>query len=354
MAFPEMNWRIIFITIFGVVVSAMPLLEVRAVDESQGPIFAITEENDLFSNPLTADHTDRHYTQGLKMTYRDGDNELPQWVVKASGALPPLWMNTRAQNVGYVFGQNIYTPQDIQTNVQINTDRPYGGWLYGGMFLQRRGDMGDARIPALESFEVDLGVTGPASLAGTTQVNFHHWFLASDVPRGWHNQLDNEPGLLLKYERLWRLSPNEQTARYVDLIPHIGAEVGNIMVSGDLGATLRVGVNLPDDFGVQIIDAPASLIGGATLHSSPFSCYAFGGVDGRAVGQNLFLDGNTLRDGPNVERIPWVADFSCGVALSLFRHLELSYTRVVRTHEFVGQKNADVFGSLTAKAMFRF
>jgi hypothetical protein len=49
-----------------------------------------------------------------------------------------------------------------------------------------------------------------------------------------------------------------------------------------------------------------------------------------------------------------VADFSCGVALSLFRHIELSYTRVVRTHEFVGQKNADIFGSLTTKAMFRF
>ena len=77
-------------------------------------------------------------------------------------------------------------------------------------------------------------------------------------------------------------------------------------------------------------------------------------MDGRAVGQNLFLDGNTLHNGPSVERIPWVADFSCGVALSLFRHIELSYTRVVRTHEFVGQKNADIFGSLTTKAMFRF
>ena len=222
------------------------------------------------------------------------------------------------------------------------------------MFLQRRGDTSDAKIPVLEGFEVDLGITGPASLAGTTQVNFHRWFVPDDVPRGWHNQLDNEPGLLLKYERLWRLSLNEQTARYVDLIPHAGAEVGNIGIFGDLGATLRVGVNLPDDFGVQIIDALASLSGGTTPSSSPFSCYAFGGVDGRAVGQNLFLDGNTLRKGPSVERIPWVADFSCGVALSLFRHLELSYTRVIRTHEFVGQKNSDVFGSLTAKAMFRF
>ena len=354
MEFPEMNWRRIFMTIFWVVASVVLSFNVRAADENQRPIFAITEENDLFSNPLTADHTDRHYTQGVKLTYRDSDDELPQWVVKASSALPPLWMITRAQNIGYVFGQNIYTPQDLLTSALIKTDRPYGGWLYGGVFLQRRGDTGDARIPVLESFEVDSGVTGPASLAGATQVNFHHWFLASDVPRGWRNQLDTEPGLLLKYERLWRLSLNEQTARYVDLIPHLGAEAGNVMIFGDLGATLRVGVNLPEDFGAQIIDAPVSLDGGTTPGSSPFSCYAFGGVDGRAVGQNLFLDGNTLHSGPSVERIPWVADFTCGVALSLFRHIELSYTRVVRTHEFVGQKNSDIFGSLTTKAMFRF
>jgi len=339
---------------WGIMVSAWLVPCARATDEKQGPFFAITEENDLFSNPLTADHTDRHYTQGTKLTYRDGDDELPQWVASMSAAFPPLWIDASTQNVGYVFGQNIYTPQDILTNALIKTDRPYAGWLYGGMFLQRRGDTGDARIPVLESFEVDLGITGPASLAGATQVNFHNWFLASDVPRGWHNQLDNEPGLLLKYERLWRLSLNDQTARYVDVIPHVGTEVGNIMIFGDLGAALRVGVNLPDDFGVQIIDAPASLDGGMTPHTSPFSCYAFGGVDGRVVGQNLFLDGNTLRNGPSVDRIPCVADFSCGVAISVFRHLEVSYTRVIRTHEFVGQKNADVFGSLTAKAMFRF
>jgi hypothetical protein len=232
MAFPEMNWRITFIVIVWVVASVVLSSNVRAADESQGPIFAINEENDLFLNPLTANHTDRHYTQGLKLIYRDGDDELPQWAVKTSDALPPLWMNTRSQNIGYVFGQNIYTPQDILTGAPVKTDRPYDGWLYGGMFLQRRGDTSEAKIPVMESFEVDVGLTGPTSLAGATQVNFHHWFLASDVPRGWHNQLDTEPGLLLEYERLWRLSLNEQTARYVDLIPHGGKELEKLPGEG--------------------------------------------------------------------------------------------------------------------------
>jgi hypothetical protein len=34
--------------------------------------------------------------------------------------------------------------------------------------------------------------------------------------------------------------------------------------------------------------------------------------------------------------------------------LELSYTRVVRTREFVGPHKPHVFGSLKAKAMFLF
>jgi hypothetical protein len=325
-----------------------------AQDERQGPIFAITEENDVFANPLTGDHTDRHYTQGLKFTYLGGDDDLPGWAATVSEALPRWAIRTNAQNLDDVFSHNTYTPQNLLTNGLIKTDRPYAGWLYGGVCLQRRGQTDTYGVPVQESFEVDLGVTGRASLAGTAQSSFHGVFDRTQIPEGWNNQVRTEPGLLLKYERLWRLSLNPQTARYVDFIPHIGAELGNIQVSGNVGGTLRVGVNLPDDFGVQIIDSSASAGGGMTSATRPFAFYAFGGADGRAVGHNLFLDGSTFRSGPSVDRIPWVADLSCGVVMSLFRHLELSYTRVVRTHEFVGQHKADIFGSLEAKAMFWF
>jgi len=322
--------------------------------DREGPIVVGTEENDLFSNPFTADHTDRHYTQGLKLTYLSGDDDLPEWAAKASDALPAFRFHVSAQNIGYVFGQNMYTPQNLAASTLITNDRPYAGWLYGGVYLQRRGETDVFGIPIEENFEIDLGLTGKGSLAGTIQVAFHKEFLSPDIPRGWKNQLAGEPGLLLKYERLWRLSAGGWTARYVDFIPHAGGEVGNIGIFGNLGGTLRVGANLPDDFGVQIIDSPASAGGGITSASQPFAAYAFGSVDGRAVGHNLFLDGNTFRSGPSVQRIPWVADLSCGAAIRLFRHVELSYTRVIRTTEFVGQHNADVFGSFEAKGMFRF
>ena len=352
--FLSMNWRGSFTIILWLVASAVSASTGVADDDKAGPFFALTEENDLFSDPLLSRHTDRHYTQGAKLTYCEGDDDLPQWTAQASEAFPPLWINTSAQNVGCVFGQNLYTPQNLHTNALIKTDRPYAGLLYGGMFLQRRGVVTEAQIPVMESFEVDLGFTGRPSLAQAAQENYHRWFVRGDIPRGWHNQLATEPTLTLKYERLWRLTFDKTSAHYVDFIPHLGAEVGNVEIFGSVGGTARLGVNLPDDFGVPIIDSLASLRGGTTPHAPAFSCYAFAGVDTRAVGQNLFLDGNTLRNSPSVERIPWVADLAAGFAVRLFRHLEVSYTRVVRTHEFVGQHHLDKFGSLTAKTMFLF
>jgi len=336
------------------IASAVLVPRARAAEAEQGSIFAVTEENDLFGSLFLGNHTDRHYTQGLKFTWLGADDEVPRWASDVSETLPRWAMNIDAQNLGYVFGQNIYTPTDLHSNALIRTDRPYGGWLYGGMYLQRRGQTGAAEIPVLENFELDAGMTGRPSLAEAAQVNFHQWFVRWDIPHGWSHQIGFEPGLLLKYERLWSLSPNDQTARYFDLVPHAGVKAGNIETSGNLGGTLRLGWNLPDDFGVQIIDSAASMGGGITAAPQPFAFYIFGGAEGRAVGQNIFLDGNTLRNSASVERIPWVVDFSQGFALRLFRHIELSYTRVVRTHEFVGQRGNDIFGSFDAKAMFDF
>ena len=327
---------------------------VFAEEEKQGPIFAITEENDLYSSPFSADHQDRHYTQGLKLTYLGGDDEMPGWAGKVADVLPRWGIDVSIRNFGYAFGQNMYTPENLRTNALDTHDRPYSGWLYFGAILQRRGVVGDSKIPVMENFEVDLGMTGKASLAETLQENFHRLFDPIQIPKGWHNQLANEPGLLLKYQRLWRLSLDDRTARYVDFIPHAGGELGNVEIFANCGAILRVGYNLPRDFGIQINDSPAAANGGMTPHSAPFGFYVFGGVDGRYVTQNLFLDGNSFRSSPNVERMPWVADLICGGAIQITRHIEVSYTRVTRTLEFAGQENADIFGSLTAKAEFTF
>src|SRR4051794_25644283 len=39
----------------------------------------------------------------------------------------------RKQQLGWIFGQNIYTPQHIESPTRQPGDRPFGGWLYTGV-----------------------------------------------------------------------------------------------------------------------------------------------------------------------------------------------------------------------------
>jgi hypothetical protein len=322
-----------------------------AIDQPQGAVFAITEENDKYASTF-GPHQDRHYTHGLKFAYCASDNDFLNATAALSAALPTFAIDPSAANLGFVFGQNMYTPTDLTLKNPDPHDRPYAGWLYGGVFLQRRG-LTAGSIPVLENFEVDLGIVGPESLGGTIQ-KWYHNTIHVDIPQGWGHQLKTEPGLEIKYARLWRLTAGPESARYCDFIPYVGGTVGNILVAGNVGATLRAGWDLPNDFGIPINDSAYSVNGGLTADAPAFSAYAFGRAEGRGVAHNIFLDGNSFRNGPHVDKEPFVGDLSLGMAVRLFRHVELSYVRVIRTDEFVHQPNKDTFGSITAKVMFSF
>jgi hypothetical protein len=323
-----------------------------AVDE-QGGFIAFTEENDSFSDPF-GPHQDRHYTQGLKISLFGGDDFAPG-MTNALNRIVPAWgFNPQAVDLGWILlGQNIYTPGRILTNALIKTDRPYAGWLYTGAMYQRRGEMAP-NLAVMENFEVNLGIVGPDSLAGESQRQVHRWLFPLDIPQGWGNQLRDEPGLVLKYGRSWRWSPTTETARYVDVIPHVGGDLGNVFTFATGGATLRVGRNLPQDFGVAIIDSPTSVNGGLTRQTRSSFAYLFGSLDGRVVGHDITLDGNTFRGGPSVEKEILVADISWGFAVEVFKHMEFTYERIIRTQEFRGQQGKDILGSLTLKGKFDF
>jgi lipid A 3-O-deacylase len=318
------------------------------VPETPGdPLWAISEENDLLANPFGR-HTDRHYTQGLEFTFLDGVSRSTNWITR----LPAWGLTVEQHRAGFVLGQSIYTPEDLQATQPIPTDRPYAGWLYAGLIAARRGTAWE-RIPCLETAQLQLGVIGPESLAAEAQTVVHRW-RGFATPKGWENQLQTEPGLALKYARLWRWSPGSPTHRWLDVLPQLGASLGNVATRAEIGTTLRLGYHLPDDFGPQTIDSDAALAGGVGRKPRNFGVYLFLGVTGRAVGYTTFLDGNLFRDGPSVEREPFVADTDYGFGFVLFKHLELTYTHVFRSREFRGQHDHDEFGSVSATCRFAF
>ncbi len=303
---------------------------------AHGPALEVTEENDWFAG------TDRHYTQGLRALYLGAESGVP------CGLRDFAVLGFRAETWrwGVEVGQQIFTPENLKAKLPQAYDRPYAGWLYAGLALQRRGVTSGAGLPVLENVQLQVGIVGPAALAKEEQ-NAAHFLGGFGRAAGWRNQLGNEPGCALKYQRMWRLSPEGRRDWGAELLPHAGASLGNVDTSARLGGTFRVGWRLPDDFGVQTIDALGLAAGGRAGRAGQrrWGGYVFVRPEARVVGYNEFLDGSLVRDGPCVGRRPFVGDIQGGVVLVLAR-LDLAFTVGYRSAEFYGQHCEDAYGSI--------
>ncbi len=302
-------------------------------------------ENDLFSG------VDQHYTNGIRISWLSPEGDTIDLLQSVRDVLEQIaWNENRTTRFGLFLGQDMYTPEDRYTTTLISDDRPYAGWLYAGMSLHTVTDHGQGRMDQ-ESVEVNLGVVGPWSLAEQAQ-DFVHEVRLIDTFEGWDNQLRTEPGLLINYERKWRLhDPIKLGVTDFDFIPHAGASVGNIMTQANVGGAVRWGWNVPKDFG------PPSLIHSVTAldrrPESSISVYAFATAQGQVVAHNLFLDGNTFRDSHSVDKEHLVGDANYGVAV-LFGRFKIAYTNAFRTREFAGQNKSSRFGSLSASFQAAF
>ncbi len=300
--------------------------------------FALQYENDLFAG------SDRYYTNGIRISWLspEGDTIRPLQVVR--DLLDSIAQdNNKTTRFGLSAGQNMYTPEDRYPAELIVNDRPYAGWLYGGMSIHTVTDHGQGRMDQ-ESVEMNLGVVGPWSLAEEAQ-DFVHEVRNIDTFRGWDNQLDNEPGLMVQYERKWRFfDPIKVGVTEFDAIPHAGASIGNVLTQANAGGALRWGWKLPKNFG------PPSLIQGVSpLDRTPqdsISFYTFLTAQGRYVAHNIFLDGNTFRDSHSVDKKNWVGDASLGAALLVGR-FKIAYTNAFRSQEFEGQNKYSRYGSVS-------
>jgi hypothetical protein len=151
-------------------------------------------------------------------------------------------------------------------------------------------------------------ILGPWSLGETTQNGFHD-LIRTNRARGWDHQLGNEPGLELIYETKWRLLHAAYGQSWgVDLIPHLGAQLGNIATAANVGVELRFGWSIPQDFETCPIrpgcDAGNALDNTAdtTASATRIGFYLFTAVEGRAVLRDIFLDGNTWQKSHKVDK----------------------------------------------------
>ena len=300
----------------------------RADDGWDGHIYSLIWENDATAG------SDKHYTQGAGLSYLSQDDALPAWLHTTSRALPAFGYDVAAQKWGLAIIQQIYTPEQLQTPTPPPDDRPYAGWLYGTATLQRRGKT-HGGIPLIETLSIDLGVIGPESLAEQTQKSWH-----GVKPQGWDHQLRFEPGINLRYNRSYLLAAHLNDGNWGgQIIPYFDTSLGNIHTYLQLGSDFRFGYNIPDPF--------------ATTHNpgKPFGAYLFTRLQGRIVLRNIFLDGNTFKDSPSVDKRYLVGDVRFGIALA-FKHLELTAAHTLISQEFTTQHGLDSYSTATLTLKF--
>jgi hypothetical protein len=307
----------------------------KPLDESR--FITLQFDNDIFNG------SDRHFTNGMRATWLSGEGEAPE-LIRDAAATVPWFSGAERMRISFSIGQNIFTPEDIAAPDPLDSDRPYAGWLFAGVGLVSE------HGPRLDRLELDIGIIGPYSFADTTQTEWHK-LIGITKPEGWDFQLKTEPGVVLYYERSHRalfefpltdVIPIENLG--VDFTPHWGGALGNVFIYGAAGFTLRFGDDLPNDFGPPKIRP--NLPGSDFFRpDDKFGWYLFAGMEGRLVARNIFLDGNTFRDSRSVDKIPVVADFQVGAAVT-FKRARLAFTQAFRTKEFENQDGIDGFGSM--------
>ncbi len=306
-----------------------------------GGILTAQFENDAFAN------SDHQFTHGTRIAYMGPKGSVPDWAKRLADLAPPFDA-ARSTRVVYSVSQSIFTPNDITTKALIHDDRPYAGWLNFSVGLVAVGDN------FLDNLELNLGVVGPASFAEDVQKTWHEWFNFRR-PRGWRNQLRNEPTIQVNFERKWRALWRRFGLAGLaglegDATPHAGINLGNALTQAATGLTLRLGRRLPDDYGPPRIRP--SVPGSDYFDSRHgFGWYVFAGLEGRAVARNIFLDGNNFRSSHSIDKKNFVADLQAGIAF-IIGPVRIAYTQVFRTKEFDAQDAPQQFGAVSLSVSF--
>ena len=330
---------------------------------------ALYWENDgSFIKPF--DNSDRNYTNGVKAELSFAPVNTPK---------PAAWLGTL---LGYDAPRSAYglrvthlmhTPSDIGIAAPQPDDHPWSGHLGFAGFVQLAQPARADSVERMDHIEAALGWVGERAGAAGLQTFVHAAATDQVKPVGWGNQLSNELTVAFSWERRWRAMsgvlgesdtaaggrPGAVRGLGWDVIPSVGISAGTPRVFAHFGVGVRLGWNLPGDFGPARLDAfrdatwdtlrPAS-----DRERGPWSVYGFVELSGRAVVWDMFLEGNAFADGPDgVDARTWVGDVYVGCA-ARYRWLEIAWGFTFENERFDGQDGGHSYGTVRLGASFQY
>ena len=311
---------------------------------NNGPYLSLSIENDNLGGG-----TDHYYTSGVRATWFNTKISTPPIIETLAERIPTFDLENDTATF-YTIGHNLYTPEDITRGDQQMDDRPWAAFLYGSVGLANV-TYNDSIPFHIDELEFTLGVVGPEALGKQAQHFVHKYISNSPKPRGWKNQLDFEPGFVISWQRRIPYAFIYDTPFFNARIePNFSVSLGNIRTYAGVGATLVLGSSKEQDTPQRVRPAiPGTGVFFTEKHKLHWQ--VFGGLNGRIIGRDIFLDGNTFTDSHSVDKRYFVGDASAGLSFT-YDDYRLSYTLNARTKEFYGQEDKSIFGSVTLVKRF--
>lgn len=261
------------------------------------------------------DDSDDQYTSGVSFSYiakhRPSFAAAPL-PARLGQALDERWpfADQDQRFVIYSLSHRIFTPTDLSAREIVEDDIPYSGLLYGTATVGSQGPN------TLNALSLSLGVVGPLALGEEIQSGIHQ-VTGSEDPKGWDEQLNNEPLVNMGFEHRRRLlHGGKGYSLGGDLLGAFSASAGNLQTQATLASTARMGYRVPSNFHMQSHFLAEESLGLRAYDSHPKrrSLYLFAGFAATALANAIYLDGNTFSESHSVDHDHYVLRGSVGIA----------------------------------------
>lgn len=304
---------------------------------SDGGVYTLVLENDLFAD------SDRQYTNGIRIESVAPAGAPFEFISNAAKIVPFSGIGPNATyRRGWSLSHLIYTASDISLENPPEDDHPYAGYLALSVFSTAIQDNSE------NTLSLELGLIGPSAQGEFVQRNWHQHVLHDAIdPAGWSTQLHDEVVFAVALQRLRRWDVLSSQRWNTDAYTHVGATLGTARTDLSAGVFTRwwlgdipIGVAAPPRI------RPAISASSYLSRSDGWNAYVFGGIASTWVGRDVFLDGNTFRASRSVDKRDVVWSAQAGIAVQ-WEHVRLSYTHIVRSDQFITQREQHRFGSFS-------
>lgn len=302
---------------------------------------------DLFEQPMDKFFNEKvesgHLTWGWRLSYTPNAPD-PEWLENYRDNIfwpSELWK----ARVSYSLQQSAYTPNTYTSareravdGLSKIPDRPWAGYLLANArFNLEQEFRGNTQY--LDRVNIGLGVVGPPS-GGEEMHKIFHKSVNRDF-RAWQ-ELKAEPVVVLQYDtgKRW-VWEEDKLGLGFELYPYTGVTLGNAYTYASLGLSSRIGSNLKEDSGP--LRSNMIMTGTNFPQTGDYlSWNLFAGLEGKYVGHNIFVDGNTFSDTSDVSSLKKVLDVQLGGEIG-WGEKRISVMHVFRTEEFSSQISPDKF-----------